>query len=535
MLSRLLLAATVAAILMCSPATSQSLSDYRDNRVLIHDVQERLQLAGYSPGPLDGSLGSRTLRALEAFAAQQGLRSSPLSEQLLALGIDLQAIEGLNFRIEEPQLYFDLPANGFENHRALYDWRSFDIGRYKLTSKGEEVFTLALGFCNRFGADEFTDCNTDRARVQIADDRRTVHERHEFYSFEFYIERAVPMDRGRALQIADLFQLSGVDYLHPETRERITRAGKFALVLENGGIVAVDSALLDESVNVGRRMIDVAVTYSPIRWYKIDLEVVWSTGEDGLFRLWVDGEPLWERRGRNTACLPSADCTFAFKYGPYANGVNSVFGDIDRAEDFVVLRYRGMTRRTGADAEAASASLPRDFRTVTHGKSGPDKHVRFSTLEQYAYTTGEEMRIDSLFETIDTQAPAGETWVGYQIDATVSNGRLNNIRLSSHASLGPTEATALRAACGGGAVAQFGEARAAIRLTANDDGSYTVESLDCTLANISGEAKRTTRMLATNLVAIITDMEDAGLVDLVRNSYLREWLKGVASGEIDLR
>ena len=41
--------------------------------VLIHDVQRSLQSAGYSPGPIDGVLGSQTMVAVMRFQRVKGL------------------------------------------------------------------------------------------------------------------------------------------------------------------------------------------------------------------------------------------------------------------------------------------------------------------------------------------------------------------------------------------------------------------------------------------------------------------------------
>jgi Putative peptidoglycan binding domain len=52
---------------LAPPATST-------RRALIHHVQERLQVGGYNPGPLDGALGRQTREALRGFQKAKGLR-----------------------------------------------------------------------------------------------------------------------------------------------------------------------------------------------------------------------------------------------------------------------------------------------------------------------------------------------------------------------------------------------------------------------------------------------------------------------------
>jgi len=58
-------------------------------RQRIRQVQERLQAAGFSPGPVDGALGSRTRDALRRYQRAKGLRSTgePDKATLKALGV----------------------------------------------------------------------------------------------------------------------------------------------------------------------------------------------------------------------------------------------------------------------------------------------------------------------------------------------------------------------------------------------------------------------------------------------------------------
>jgi peptidoglycan hydrolase-like protein with peptidoglycan-binding domain len=58
-------------------------------RARLRQVQERLQAAGFSPGPLDGRLGPQTRAALRRYQQRQGLRAtgSPDPQTLKALRI----------------------------------------------------------------------------------------------------------------------------------------------------------------------------------------------------------------------------------------------------------------------------------------------------------------------------------------------------------------------------------------------------------------------------------------------------------------
>jgi peptidoglycan hydrolase-like protein with peptidoglycan-binding domain len=62
-------------------------SRYREQMKL---TQETLRELGYTPGPIDGILGSGTATALRAFQQQEGLRASGRAnpETLAALGIE---------------------------------------------------------------------------------------------------------------------------------------------------------------------------------------------------------------------------------------------------------------------------------------------------------------------------------------------------------------------------------------------------------------------------------------------------------------
>ena len=56
------------------------------NPVLVKQIQARLILVGYDPGPVDGMMGPRTRTAIRAFQQDRGLRVDGEASELL-LGI----------------------------------------------------------------------------------------------------------------------------------------------------------------------------------------------------------------------------------------------------------------------------------------------------------------------------------------------------------------------------------------------------------------------------------------------------------------
>ena len=72
-----------------NPRTSPEGGRHAAARARLRQVQERLQAAGFTPGPLDGRLGPQTRTALQRYQQRQGLRvtGSPDSQTLKALRI----------------------------------------------------------------------------------------------------------------------------------------------------------------------------------------------------------------------------------------------------------------------------------------------------------------------------------------------------------------------------------------------------------------------------------------------------------------
>jgi hypothetical protein len=187
----------------------------------------------------------------------------------------------------------------------------------------------------------------------------------------------------------------------------------------------------------------------------------------------------------------------------------------------------------GAEAKAAVAALPGKFDFVAVGKSGPDKPVRFSTVETVAYQSGWDPSIGSFFQTTDTQGK-GESRVNYNIDSEANtNKTLKDIRLSPNAKLSKAAADLLRTECGPESVAEFGPSqRVALYLIKDGKGNYSMPGLDCVLTHTSGEAYRQAETLGTNISEVIADMYTSGLSAMIANYYLKNWFRAVGQGEI---
>jgi len=72
-----------------NPRARQEGGRHAAARARLRQVQERLQAAGFAPGPLDGRLGPQTRAALRHYQQRKGLRTtgSPDPQTLKALRI----------------------------------------------------------------------------------------------------------------------------------------------------------------------------------------------------------------------------------------------------------------------------------------------------------------------------------------------------------------------------------------------------------------------------------------------------------------
>ncbi len=86
-MNRHLFAAILAGLLACA-CLAQDAATPSDGQVL--KVQRKLFFRGYQPGPCDGVLGPRTVRALESFQVEHGLRDTGTftEDTLMVLGVD---------------------------------------------------------------------------------------------------------------------------------------------------------------------------------------------------------------------------------------------------------------------------------------------------------------------------------------------------------------------------------------------------------------------------------------------------------------
>ena len=437
----MLLAAAVLTVTSSSLAIGQSLETLKDNKVLIHDVQEKLKIAGYSIGKLDGAYGSKTGKVFETFAKDKGLGDASLADKLQALGIDLSALDGLTFTIEGNDLKLDNGLdNNFSDMVAQYDWKSFDVGRYRVTD-GVEIFALEAGYCDRFG--EGGDCDTGRSRVQFRDPGRT-YTRHEAFSFEFRID-SIPAGTTGAFQIAELFQHGGFKAKHPETGDTVSFTPKFTLEATDAELLILDNSVVDVNLFGGQIITDATTPIAVGEWTKVAMDVVWGPDESGLFRYWVNDKPMWSRTGRNTNCEADGStkgCELAFKYGPYDRWEDPKVGHID-------LSIRNMRRETGDAADALIATLGQDFAVTTERKGGATPDVAILTSEQISDTAGQDPHVNVLLKSILRDAPAGENEVKFNIQGEYSSevDRLFEMRFVVLAPIGKAEVKAIEA-CG---------------------------------------------------------------------------------------
>lgn len=531
------LASLVAISAGCAPALSQTLEAHQTNKILIHDVQEKLTELGFDTGPLDGDYGRRTQEAFQQFVAAGGIDDSAFEAQMLALGVDLSGLENLDLQIDENGFVtVDGDAGDADGmlRRTTYDWKSFDLERYVVTGEGEEVFTLGLNYCDRHSAKQFTDCTTDRARIQVMDISSAVQ--HQLYTFEVNFARVSDTSDGKAIQVAEFQQSSGASFIHRETGERVTSAWRFGFYLEDERFIAVDNAVWDEPVNVGPRILDAAFPLRRNEWHRFDMEVRWSTQEDGFFRLWVDGKPIWERVGRNSTCIPEgqSSCEFIFKYGPYVSGLSGDYADMPREGNPIEFRYRNMAKVTGDTAiQAVIGEFRNDFKVRTERVGGASVEVPLRMTEQYPEEVGDSPFFSTLWEVVDTEAPAGKQEYLFRLAGPydASTGVADYIHVFGLRDLDPEQQRNLATSCGQEAVH---DGRAALLIRHEGDGNYVWQDPQCVIDNVGQQDSRILDFLWHRLPDLAGDMVTSNMAGTLRHDFLKAWIAGLASGEVTL-
>jgi len=294
--------------------------------------------------------------------------------------VRLTALNHLTFTITDDVAHIDNGLdNNFSNLVTHYDWKSFDIGRYRVSDDGVEMFSLDFGFCNRFGHAD--DCKTGRSRVQLRDVSKKFVQ-HKTYSFEFRID-SMPMGTPASFQIAELYQQGGFKAKHPETGDAVTFTPKFTLEADDKNLYVIDNALVDVNLFGGQRIKAAVVPITIGEWTKVTMEVAWAPDGEGLFRYWINDKALWSRIGRNTNCEANGStkgCQLDFKYGPYASHLDRWNEAAENGH--IGLSFRDMRRENSADAETLVASLDQNFAATTERKGGATPWARPRSLSQ---------------------------------------------------------------------------------------------------------------------------------------------------------
>jgi hypothetical protein len=511
-------------------AAGPSLTSLKANKIVIQDVQAALVAQGYDKGRPTGTLNAKTTAALAKFAADKGLADKPIEAQLLALGIDLSTLEGIKLTTDGRLLRVN---NGLDHHidklAFLYNWQSFEVGRYRVVD-GEEIFKLDLAYCENFEGAPGSDCESGRHRVQIHDDSLTKN-RHVLYAFEFLPEN-LP-DVVKHIQFAELNQVGGFTVKHYETGVAGSATPRFTLEVQNGKYTVQDAALIDISLIGGSQITGADVPVEPGKWAKMEMEVNWSPEADGLFRYWVNGKPLWERKGRNATCLPSAKCDLSFKYGPYTGHLEQ--GTPDLKDNPIVFRYRGMTKVVG-DADIATYLAGRDlsFAVNTARTGGATQAVRIVATAQIEHQPPPP-QVNTLINAQITDGKPGENKVAFNIQGQLINGDFEEVDIVFNPPLGAKVPDGL-AKCSDQPTTEWDGQQHAIltfKKAFRKVGTLMLaQHYTCMVKNVPPEVAFMMNFMVTSFKDLAADMATSGNIQTIQNDALRNWLLRVAEGEI---
>lgn len=197
----------------------------------------------------------------------------------------------LVFSLFEPQGQFDpfVVSLGPPPPHA-YSW-SFSPSRQP--GSWAERFELRAGDC--FGNEVWNDCQKDRERIELKQSRaRIPTHKVSWFQWSFFLPESHPN--------VDPVKLSLAQF-HQENMERpplMLQQNARGLWLDLVQISAPWQSLIEADELRGR-------------WHDLKLQTLWSTGDDGLLRVWVNGELRFERRGPNLV----QERPLYFKYGLY--------------------------------------------------------------------------------------------------------------------------------------------------------------------------------------------------------------------------
>ena len=161
-----------------------------------------------------------------------------------------------------------------------------------------ERFEVRAGECEENGA--WSDCRADRERSELAEfDSRSFEGDEAWYGFSFYLPEDWPDVWPTKTVIAQW---------HQEWRHVVWmllhRRGALVLDNQSGGATSEYVELIPAGELLGR-------------WRRIEFHAKWSTGKDGLIRLYLDGGLKVERTGPNM----TAEKVY-FKYGVYRSFIS---------------------------------------------------------------------------------------------------------------------------------------------------------------------------------------------------------------------
>lgn len=528
---KLIKLAIAVLLLLTIPAFGQSLDELKSQKPVIHDIQEALAERGFAVGTPDGALGRKTNAAFAKLVGDAGLADAPLTEQLMSLGIDLTALSHLTLTTDGPWLKIDNGLDsGIEHLSYQYDWKSFQIGRYSVDDEGVENFVLDEQYCDTY-ATQGSDCSTGRARVQVRDITEP-SAKHVLYSFDFMV-RNLPASLS-TIQFAELSQQGGIKAKHPETGAAVNYSPRFTLEVSEGKLMIQDNSLIDVSLIGGSVMKEIALPLKLGEWTRFDLEVIWSTDMDGLFRYWVNGKPLWERKGRNTTCTPGkGECILTMKYGPYS----SHYDGPSYKDDPVRFAFRNVRKVAGDDVSAHLPDIQSDFLVATAREGGPTQATRMTISEQHSSDLSDLTRVNSHLHVVIAGAPEGESEVDVNVQGSflVAKESFLNLRMVITTPLGKTAPPGLRNCQGTTSEAwDDGQYRAILNFT-KVDGEWVAKEAQCLIDNTPAEVGFMIRFVTTKFKDVATDMATSGSLGMIRHQPYRGWLMKVASGEVVLK
>ena len=160
-------------------------------------------------------------------------------------------------------------------------------------TKMVEVFEVQSGDCASEGG--WNDCQNDRERSEMSEQNKTNYPGEEYwYGWSIYFPNDYRNVYPTQVTLGQFHQ----DKSHPVWMFQ-NGPGGYHLDDMVDGYVRKSYQLMEDSELRGR-------------WHKIEIQVRWSKGEDGFFRVWANGKHKVDYRGRTLVSE-----RVYFKYGLY--------------------------------------------------------------------------------------------------------------------------------------------------------------------------------------------------------------------------